>query len=84
MFQKIIIIILLLLLLSESLLYVIASCKTYLTKGRFTSRHNPILHLIASTFQSISNSILYADIPGFVTPSFITGDNLRPNLLLHF
>ena len=69
---------------SESLLHVIAGYQIYLRLGRFTWRHNSILHVIASTFQYIPNSILYADVPSFVTPSVITDDTLRPDLLLHF
>ena len=57
---------------------------TYLTQGRFTWGHNSILHFIASTFQSIPNSILSADVPGFVTLSVISGDTLLPDRLLHF
>jgi len=26
---------------------------------------------------------LYADIPGFISPSVITGNSLRPDLILH-
>jgi len=69
---------------SESLLHIIAGCQTNLTQGRFTWRHDSILHFIAKTFQSIPSSTLYADIPGFTSPSVITGDSLRPDLLLHF
>ena len=69
---------------SESLLHVIAGCQNYLTQGRFTWRHDSILHFIAKAFQSIPNSTLYADVPGFVTPSVVTGDSLRPDLVLHF
>ena len=69
---------------SESLLHIIAGCQTYLTQGRFTWRHDSILQFIPTTFQSISNSTLFADIPGFVTASVITGDPLRPDLVSHF
>ncbi|CAB4039375.1 Hypothetical predicted protein, partial [Paramuricea clavata] len=31
---------------------------------------------------SAERSKLYVDLPGFITPSVITGDQLRPNLLL--
>ena len=69
---------------SESLLHIIAGCQTYLTQGRFTWRLDSILHFIAKAVQSIPNSTLYADIPGFTSPSVITGDSLRPDLVLHF
>ena len=68
---------------SESLLHVIAGYQTYLRHGRFTWRHDSILQFIAKTFQSIPNSTLYADIPGFATPSVFTGGFLRPDIFLH-
>ena len=69
-------------LMPESLLHIVAGCSTYLNEGRYTWRHNSVLQFIASTFQTIKGASLFADLPGFVTPSVITGDSLRPDLLL--
>ena len=69
---------------SESLFHIIAGCQTYHTQGRFTWRHDSIPHFIAKIFQSVPSSTLYADIPGFISPSVITDDALRPYLVLHF
>ena len=66
----------------ESLLHVISGCKTYLDEGRFTWRHNSVLNFIASSLLNVERSQLYVDLPGFVSPSVITGDQLRPDLLL--
>ena len=66
----------------ESLLHVVAGCATYLNDGRFTWRHNSMLQFIASCFKSVPNSVLYVDLPGFITPSVISGNSLRPDLLL--
>ena len=66
----------------ESLLHVISGCKTYLDEGRFTWRHNSVLNFIASSLLNVERSQLYVDLPGFVSPSIITGDQLRPDLLL--
>ena len=68
--------------LSETLLHIVAGCETYLNEGRFTWRHDSVLNLLASTLTAVQNSRLYVDIPGFVNPSVLTGDNLRPDLLL--
>ena len=38
--------------------------------------------LIATTFQSLQLAKIFADIPGFLSTSVITGDDLRPDLLL--
>jgi hypothetical protein len=57
-------------------------CSSNLDEGRFTWRHDSVLNFLASTFIAVQNSTLYADIPGFKNPSVITGDSLRPDLLL--
>ena len=66
----------------ESLLHAVSGCKSYLEEGRYTWRHNSALHFVASTLQSVRNSSLYADLPGFLSPCIITGDQLRPDMLL--
>ena len=66
----------------ESLLLVVSICKSYLEEGRYTWRHNSALHFVASTLQSVRNSSLYADLPGSLSPCIITGDQLRPDMLL--
>ena len=69
-------------LLPEKLLHVVAGCKVYLDQGRYTWHHNSALNFLATSFQAINGSSLYADLPGFLSPSIITGDHLRPDLLL--
>ncbi|CAB4009196.1 Hypothetical predicted protein [Paramuricea clavata] len=64
----------------ESLLHVVAGCQCHL--DRFTRRHNSILNFLANTLQIVNGSALYADVPGFKSPSIITGDTYRPDLLL--
>ena len=66
----------------ESFLHVVSGCKSYLEEGLYTWRHNSALHFVASTLQSVRNSYLYADRPGFLSPCIITGDQLRPDMLL--
>ena len=66
----------------ESLLHVNSGCKTYLDEGRYTWRHNSVLNLIASSLLDVERSKMYVDLPGFISPSVITGDKLRPDLLL--
>ena len=45
-------------------------------------RYNSILNFFAQTLQSINGYDLFADLPEFRTPSIITGDRFRPDLLL--
>jgi hypothetical protein len=53
-----------------------------LPKGRFTWRHDSVLNFIASILKSVNHSNLYADLPGYISPSVLTGDELRPDLLI--
>ena len=49
----------------------------------YTWRHDSILNFIANSLQPVINdrSSLYADVNGFPSPSIITGENYRPDLL---
>ena len=66
----------------ESLLHIVAGCNTYLTEGRFTWRHNSALKFLAETLQSIQHAKLYVDLPGYLSPCIVTGNSLRPDILL--
>ena len=67
---------------SETLQHVVSSCNCYLENGRYTWRHNSVLLFLANTFSSLNQISVYADLPSFMSPSLITGDSLRPDLLL--
>ena len=64
----------------ETLLHVVAGCQSYLP--RFTWRHDSVLNFIAKTLQPVSNSDLFVDLPGFKSPSVISSNTFRPDLLL--
>ena len=64
----------------ETLLHVVAGCQSYLE--RFTWRHDSVLNFLATNLQTVSGSHLYVDLPGYKSPSIITGDTYRPDLLL--
>ena len=66
----------------RSLLNVVSGCKSYLEEGHYTWRHNSALHFVASALQCVRNSSIYVDLPGFLSPCIITGDQLRPDMLL--
>ena len=67
-------------LLPETLLHVVAGCKSYL--NRYTWRHDSVLNFLAKTLSSVSDAKLFADLPGYNSPSIITGDEYRPDMLL--
>ena len=64
----------------ETLMHVVAGCQSYLE--RFTWRHDSVLNFLAQTLQSIHACKLYVDLSGFKSPSIITGDIYRPDLLI--
>ena len=68
--------------LSETLQHVVSSSNSYLQDGRYTWRHNSVLLHIATTLSSVVHSSLFADLPIFPSPSLITGESLRPDLVL--
>ena len=67
--------------LPETLLHVVAGCKSYLEEGRYTWRHNSALQILANYFRASPGASLYVDLPCFHSPSIITGDNFRPDLV---
>ncbi|CAB4040395.1 Hypothetical predicted protein, partial [Paramuricea clavata] len=66
----------------ETLLHIVAGCQYYIYLDRFTCRHNSVLNVLANTLQTVDGSTLYADPHGFKSPSILTGDTYRPDLLL--
>ena len=67
---------------SETLQHIVSSCKSYLEQGRYTWRHDSVLNFIANTLSGLQSCSLYAGLPAFLSPSRITGDSLRPDLIL--
>ena len=41
-----------------------------------------MLLFIAKSFSTVTDYSIYADLPSFLSPSLITGDTLRPDLVL--
>ena len=67
---------------SETLQHIVSSCKSYLDQGRYTWRHDSVLNFIANTLSALPSCSICADLPTFLSPSLVTGDSLRPDLLL--
>ena len=64
----------------ETFLHVVAGCMSYL--DRFTWRHDSVLNFLAKTLMFVNDAKVYADLPGYKSPSIITGDEYRPDMLL--
>ena len=68
----------------ESLLHVVARCKSYLEEGRYTWRHNSVLLFLSKVFAKAKDIQLFADLDDFHSPCIITGHSLRPDMLVIF
>ena len=60
----------------------VAGCLFYLTQGRFTWRHDSVLNFLATSLQVLKDTVIYADLPDFKSPSIITGESYRSGLLI--
>ena len=68
---------------NETLQHIVSSCKSYLDHGRYNWRHDSVLLCLSKSFSYFPEWSIYADLPSFPTPSLISGDTLRPDLILH-
>ena len=60
-----------------------SACKVHLEEGRYTWRHNSILKAIGDYLASARKDInLFCDIDGYKSLSIITGDQLRPDMVI--
>ena len=66
----------------ETLLPIVAGCKSYLDHGRFTWRHDSILQYITQFFKAAQGIKLFSDLPGYLSLSIISADDVRPDLIL--
>ena len=66
----------------SKLLGTLLGCNSHLREGRFNWRHNSILVNLANSLKVYRDVQLYVDNDKFRSPSIITGDDQRPDLLL--
>ena len=67
---------------TETLLHVVAGCKAYLRETLYNWQHNSVLLFLTKTFMKIKGVEIYADLDDYRSPSIITGELLRPDLLI--
>ena len=67
---------------SLTLLHVMSGCEKHLHQGRYTWRHNSVLKALASFLLPRGIGELYVDLEGFCSPSEVTGDSKRPDMLI--
>ena len=67
---------------SQTLLHVMSGCKKHLHQGRYTWRPNSVLKALPSFLLPRAIGELYVDLEGFRSPSKVTGDSKRPDMLI--
>ena len=69
---------------NQTLQHVISSCNVSLTEGRWNWRHDSILINISRMLSKIPDIKVYCDVADteFLTPSIITGDSERPDIVI--
>ena len=68
---------------SQTLQHVVSGCKIYLHEGRYNWHHDSILKNLVTYFKSICGNLkYYVDIPGFESPSVITEEERRPDIVI--
>ena len=67
---------------TETLRHVVAGCKAYLWETRYDWRHTSVLLFLTETFMKIKGVEIYSDLDDYRSPSIITGELLRSDLLI--
>ena len=58
------------------------SCAVFLREKRYTWRHNSVPLNIANSITRDQNITLYVDLDMFASPSIISGDEQRPDMII--
>ena len=66
----------------QTLGHVVGGCQTFLQEKTSTWRHYSVLQNIASSIPRDNLTELFVDLVGFQSPSIITGDQKRPDLII--
>ena len=66
----------------QTLGHVVGGCRTFLDEKRYNWRHDSIILSLASMIPRHTDTAVYADVPGFSSPSVITGDAHRPDIVI--
>ena len=67
---------------TQTLGHVVGGCISSLREGRYNWRHDSIIVNMAKFIAALKNVRLFADIDQYVSPSVITGEDLRPDLVV--
>lgn len=66
----------------QTLGHIVGGCNVYLNEKRYNWRHDSILQAISTLIPRNQYTAVYADIPGYSSPSIITGEAQRPDIVI--
>ena len=66
----------------QSLGHVVSGCLVSLNQKRYNWRHHSFLSNLSSIIPRNSSISFFCDIPGFTSPSLITGERYRPGMII--
>ena len=67
---------------TQTLGHVVGGCISSLREGRYNWRHDSIIVNMAKFIAALKNVQVFADIDQYMSPSIITGKDLRPDLIV--
>ena len=67
---------------TQTLGHVVGGCISSLREGRYNWKHDSIIVNMAKFITALKNVQVFADIDQYMSPSIITGEDLRPDLIV--
>ena len=67
---------------SQTLGHVVAGCSVHLNEKRYNYRHDSVLLNIVKSIKSSEVRRIYADLEGYISPSIISGEDKRPDIII--
>ena len=68
--------------MTQTLDQVVGGCISSLREGRYNWRHDSIIVNMEKLITALKNVQVLADIDQYMSPSMITGEHLRPDLIV--
>ena len=66
----------------QTLGHVVAGCSVHLSEKRYNYRHDSVLLNIVKSIKSSEVRRIYADLEGYISPSIISGEDKRPDIII--
>ena len=66
----------------QTLGHVVAGCSVHLNEKRYNYRHDSVLLNIVKSIKNSEVRRIYADLEGYISPSIISGEDKRPDIII--